>query len=239
VPSGVIRMAAPASFGRHYLGAALAAFRTRCPQVLVELQLCEGSVNAISEDVDLALCLPEDLRPTQIARHLASEEVGIYAAPGYLASRGEPTCPSQLIEHDCLTSTGARKSAAWSFQHLDSGDPCTVSVGSALHANHVEVLADAAIHGAGIVMLPAFIARTAVAKGQLRRILMGWRVAPLALHLTYSTRRHQPMAVRKFIEYLFETRDATHGVQSAQAHTDQKGRCTVSPKLRHEDLVSA
>jgi DNA-binding transcriptional LysR family regulator len=212
VASGVIRIAAPASFGRHYLGSALGAFRTLYPQVQVELQLCEGPINVIFDEVDLALCLAEDLRPAQIARKLASVDVGLYAAPGYLARTGEPTHPSQLAGHDCLTSTATRASSAWSFKHAESDDPCTVSVKRALHANQYDVLADAAIHGAGIVMLPALIAQAAVNLGHLRRIMTDWRVAPLSLHLAYNSRRNQPMSVRKLIEYLIdilgEARDA-------------------------------
>ena len=215
-PAGVIRMAAPASFARHYLGPALATFRARYPQVQVDLQLCEGTVNAILEEVDLALCLPEDLRPMQVARALASTEVGIYAAPSYLAQKGEPTHPAQLVQHDCLTSRIAGTGATWRFQQLD-GDPCTVSVKGALHANQIEVLADAAVHGAGIVMLPAFVAQAAEAQGQLRRILPGWRVAPLSLHLTYNSRRNQPMSVRKLIEHLVETLGTAHEVRSTPA----------------------
>ena len=79
-----------------------------------------------------------------------------------------------------------------------------------MHANQIEVLADAAVHGAGIVMLPAFLAQAAEAQGQLRRILPGWRVAPLSLHLTYNSRRNQPMSVRKLIEHLVETLGTAH-----------------------------
>lgn len=213
-PAGVIRMAAPASFARHYLGPALAAFRARYPQVQVDLQLCEGTVNAVLDEVDLALCLPEDLRSMQIARPLASTEVGIYASPSYLAHKGEPTHPSQLAQHDCLTSRTAGTGANWRFQQLDRSDLCTVSVKGALHANQIEVLADAAAHGAGIVMLPAFLAQAAEAQGQLRRILPGWRVAPISLHLTYNSRRNQPMSVRKLIEHLIETLGTAHEVRS-------------------------
>ena len=107
--------------------------------------------------------------------------------------------------------------ATWSFQQLDRGDPCTVSVKGALHANQIEVLADAAAHGAGIVMLPAFMAQAAEAQGQLRRILPGWRVAPSSLQLTYSSRRNQPMSVRKLIEHLVETLGTAHEVRSTPA----------------------
>ena len=238
VPSGVIRMVAPASFGRHYLGSALAAFRTLYPQVHVELQLCEGPINVISDEVDLALCLAEDLRPTQIARRLASAEVGVYAAPAYLARSGQPTRPSQLAEHDCLTSAGARMSSAWSFEHADSGDACTVSVKRALHANHFDVLADAAIHGAGIVMLPALIAQAAVNLGQLRRVMTDWRVAPLALHLTYNSRRNQPMSVRKLIEYLMETLGEARDARPAAAPPEKNPAWAVMPALLREQKMA-
>ena len=209
-PAGVIRMAAPASFARHYLGPALAGFRARYPQVQVDLQLCEGTINAVLAEVDLALCLPEDLGPMHVARPLASAEVGIYAAPIYLVLKGEPTHPSQLDQHDCLTSRTAGTGATWSFQRMDRGDPCVVRVKGALHANQIEVLADAAAHGAGIVMLPAFMAQAAESQSQLRRILPGWRVAPLALQLAYNSRRNQPMSVRKLIEHLVETLGTAH-----------------------------
>jgi DNA-binding transcriptional LysR family regulator len=221
-------MAAPASFARHCLGPALAAFRARYPQVQVELQLCEGTANAVLDEVDLALCQAEDLRDRQFARPLASAEVGIYAAPSYLAHKGEPTHPSQLAQHDCLTSRTAGTGATWSFQQLHRGDPCTVSVKGALHANQIEVLADAAAHGAGIVMLPAFMAQAAEARGQLRRILRGWRVAPLSLQIAYNSRRNQPMSVRKLIEHLVEALGTADEVRS-----------TPAPRLVDDEVLAA
>ncbi|MDB5861130.1 MAG: hypothetical protein JWQ76_4819 [Ramlibacter sp.] len=215
-PAGVIRMAAPALFARHYLGPALATFRARYPQVQVDLQLCEGSVNAVLDEVDLALCLPEDLRSMQVVRTLTSAEVGIYAAPAYLAQKGEPAHPSELAQHDCLTSRIAGTGAIWSFQQLELGDACSLSVKGALHANQIEVLADAAVHGAGIVMLPAFLAQAAEAQGLLQRILSGWRVAPLSLQLSYNSRRNQPMSVRKLIEHLVVTLGTKHEVRATR-----------------------
>jgi DNA-binding transcriptional LysR family regulator len=202
---GIIRMAAPSSIGRHYLGASLATFRARYPLVQIELQLCEGTVGAISGDVDLALCLHEDLRPAQISRPLANVEVGIYAAPGYLARRGEPTHPSHLAKHDCLCMRTVRTPITWTLDRANGGGAYSVNVIGALHANHVEVLAEAAIHGAGIVMLPAFNAQPGIEQGRLVRVLADWSAAPISLQLTYNSRRHQPMSVRRLIEHLVET----------------------------------
>lgn len=76
------------------------------------------------------------------------------------------------------------------------------------------VLADAAAHGAGIVMLPTLVAKAAVFEGRLRRILPGWRVASQSLRLTYNSRRNQPMSVRKLIEHLVYPAVGTHSKEA-------------------------
>ena len=70
------------------------------------------------------------------------------------------------------------------------------------------MLVNLAVHGAGVVMLPAFMAEEAVAQGRLVRLLPDWHSAPLTLRLVYGTRRNQAMAVRKLIEHLVESMDA-------------------------------
>lgn len=203
-PSGAIRLSAPALFGRHYLGPALASFRQRFPRVLVGIDLRDGSSDALADGVDLALCLEADLRPNQIARPLAQVMVGVYAAPAYLERRGEPELPAELAEHDCLTPGTGRSSSIWSFTHESGGERRGVTVRVALQANHAEVLADAALHGAGIVMLPAFMAEEAVALGRLQRLLPQWRVDPMSIHIIYGSRKNQPVAVRRLIEHLVD-----------------------------------
>jgi DNA-binding transcriptional LysR family regulator len=216
LPSGVIRLAAPAAFGRHYLGAALASYRALYPRVQVELQLCEGPIGLVSEQVDLALCVREELRASQIVRPLASVDMGVYAAPTYLARKGDPIDPAELPNHDCLTSGTTRAGATWSFARHIGVQPSPVTVRSALHANHLDVLCDAAVHGAGIVMLPAFMAQAAVAQGHLRRIFADWCVPPLDLQLAYNSRRNQLMSVRKLIDHLVDTLGGECAIRSVR-----------------------
>jgi DNA-binding transcriptional LysR family regulator len=68
-----------------------------------------------------------------------------------------------------------------------------------MQASHAEVLADAATHGAGIVMLPAFMAEEAVAHRRLQPLLLEWRVDPMSIHIVCGSRKNQPVAVRKLI----------------------------------------
>lgn len=203
-PAGTVRMAAPEGYGRHVLGPVLAEFRARCPQVSIDLRLLEGPADLVGDEIDLALCLHEDLRPSFIARPVAEVEVGVYAAPSYLARRGEPAHPAELSAHECLTSGGLRAGASWCFRRLADGTRADVPVKAALRANHADLLADLAIHGAGVAMLPAFLVRDAVSQGRLQRLLAGWEGRPASLHLVYGPHRNQPVPVRRLIEHLLD-----------------------------------
>jgi DNA-binding transcriptional LysR family regulator len=111
---------------------------------------------------------------------------------------------------DCLLHRSARI-AGWSFTHRTSGVRSHVHARGVLHATDDEVLLEAAVHGAGVVQLPLFMAEAAVSDGRLCSVLDEWRADPVSIHLGYESRRHQPLAVRKLIEHLVEWFAAVEG----------------------------
>lgn len=198
-PSGVVRLAAPAGMGCRHLGPQLAAFRALCPEVTVDLQLLDDVLAARHEEPDLALCLTSQLRPAQIARPLARVGVGLFAAASYLARAGMPRHPTELAQHDCLTYGPARGAQPWVLRDAASGAAHTVQVRGTVHANHMDVLFEAALHGAGIVLLHLPLAQS---QPGLQRVLGDWQIEAETLHITYRSRRNQPMAVRRLFEHL-------------------------------------
>jgi len=220
--AGRVRLGAPAWLGRRLLGAVAAAYLASCPKVSLELRMHASESGLFEGDGDLALCLESELKPCWIARKVAQVSVGLYAAPAYLARRGEPATPDELAQHDGLAGGSARADATWHFQPADGGDMQPVEIRPVLHSNQPETLMSAAVHGAGIALLPDLLAEEAVASGKLRRLMPGWRAEPLSLHLAYESRQHQPLSVRKLIEVLAsafedlaETRNEPHGQREA------------------------
>jgi DNA-binding transcriptional LysR family regulator len=60
-------------------------------------------VDLVAENFDIAIRmgdLPED--STLAARRVAIQQFGLYAAPSYLARRGLPEHPDDLLQHDLL-----------------------------------------------------------------------------------------------------------------------------------------
>lgn len=229
-PAGTVRLSAPGALARRFVGPALASFLARHPKVWVDLRTSEGPVDVVAE-ADLALCLRRDLSPALVSRRVADIEVGLFASPAYVARHGSPGHPGELLERNCLVCDDMG-SGQWHLRH-DGGAEVDLPVKGTIRCSHAEALVGAAIHGAGIVLLPAFMVEEAVAAGKLQRLLSDWHCPPLALHLAYASRRNQPLAVRKLIEHL---------VQALEQDDDdaQVGRPTMTaPRSRPQVALAA
>lgn len=72
----------------------------------------------------------------------------------------------------------------------------------ALIANNGDVLREAALAGAGIVLLPDFIVGEDVAAGRLETALPDWRGVELGIQAVWPSGRHLPSRLRLFLDFL-------------------------------------
>ena len=106
-PSGRLRVTMPGDFANLLLVDMLPAFAARYPAVSLDLDLSPRRVDLLAENFDLAIRmgkLPDDT--LLAARRVAEMSGSLYAAPGYLAVRGEPATPEDLAQHDALRLLG-------------------------------------------------------------------------------------------------------------------------------------
>lgn len=239
-PHGPIRLSAAASCAQLHIGSALAAFRKRWPRVCVDLRLRDDA-EVVADDADLVLCLEGHLRQSHVARKLAALEVGWFASRHLLQAQGYPETPLDVGRFDCLVHRASRV-ARWSFVHRDSGVRREVPVQAALYSTHDELLMEAAIHGAGLVQLPLFMVEGRVADGGLCRVLEAWHADPMSVYLSYESRRHLPLAVRKLVEYLVEwftlngSAASSAGLQSEREGTPSAQRLETRCAAAANDL---
>lgn len=200
--AGEIRLVAPVSYGVRLLGPALAGFIAEHPSVKVDLHLADAATDVVEGRADLAFCTASEVDPWLIARKVASVDVGVFASPAWLAEHGVPQSPEQLAPSACLVYQNGRAPFAWTFRHARSGEACRLDVQGTLNSNNGDALVSAASHGVGVVRLPVFLAEQAVARGELVQTLQDWSAEPIDLVLAYSSRRHQPLRVRRLIDHL-------------------------------------
>lgn len=201
VATGTIRLAAPRSCGRWLMSRSLASFMADNRGVRIDLRLVDSPLNLCHGADDLAICQPHDLRPSLIARPIASCEVGLYVSLPYVQRNGAPETVDELVDHHCLGGDGGR-TGGWKLRRTGSSQFVTIPVHRTLDTGSAELIVDAAEHGVGIALLPIFTAEASLRTGRLQRLLPDWHAEPIALHLAYHSRDRQPLVLRKLIDHL-------------------------------------
>lgn len=198
-PRGLLRITASNSLGHARLAEAVARYQRRYPAVSVELLLVDRKVDLVQERIDLALRISREIDPNLIARKLAVCESVVCAAPAYLRKQGVPDHPQDLATHNCLTHA-YYGSSVWEFQR--DGEPTQVAVQGNFSANDALSVCAAAKAGAGVAMLPAYLAQSCLDDGTLVAVLPAYQPAKTYFHAVYATRRHMPATLRSMLDFL-------------------------------------
>ncbi len=189
-PRGRVRVTTSIDVGTsQYLAELLASYSERYRDVRVHLQITNRVVDLLEENIDLGFrshigALPS--RDDLVTRTIGPVTLGVFASPSYVARHGEPASLDALGEHRTLSHNRAYL-AEW---------PAPPD----LTADDYRPLASMMAAGAGIGVLPDFVAASYVAEGRLVRVLSDWTVPPATLSLVWLRSRHLAPRVRAFID---------------------------------------
>lgn len=200
-PSGLIRVAAPMTFGLMHVAPAIAEFLTAYPGIRVDLHFSDQRVDIIEMGFDIALRIAALPDSSLRARRLGEITAHIAAAPSYFEKHGRPTHPAQLGEHACFSYTNIANPDLWRFRG-PGGEEASVRLEGPLRCNSGEAMLPALRAGLGIARLPGFIVDDDIAAGRLEAVLPEWTMEPVALHLLSPPGGPRPARVELLIEYL-------------------------------------
>jgi len=200
-PRGVVRLAAPMTFGVRVIAPLLPDFMARYPDVSVDLHLSDAMVDLIGEGFDVGVRIANLPDSSLVARRLCPMPRYTVAAPGYLARYGRPTHPMHLAQHRCFAYAYLSTPNVWHFTNA-AGDEATVRPSGQLRVNNGEAVLPALIAGLGIADLPAFIVGDAIAAGQVEVILQDWKQVEGAVHLVMPPGGPRPARVEALIDFL-------------------------------------
>ncbi|MFC5523272.1 LysR family transcriptional regulator [Polaromonas jejuensis] len=200
--AGPLRVNAPMSFGKLVLAPLLSEFLAQHPQVELRVELNDRLLDPFEHGFDLTLRIAQLPDSSLAARRMCAVPRAIYAAPGYLQAHGIPDSPKALKTHRCLNYAHANTGHVW---HLGRGrEKAHVAVDGPLCSNNGDLLVEAAVAGAGLILQPEFLAAKHIAAGRLVPVLPQWQESPeIALYALYPATRRVPVTVRALIDYLF------------------------------------
>lgn len=197
---GHIRIKIPTTLGVLYLSELLNRFLQSQPMISMEVVLADRSVNPMEEGFDLAIgARPESYG--QVQDHpLCPIRRRLCAAPAYLARKGTPQTPADLLEHDCLVlaTTGAH----WELQGPQG--LVGVDVRAKLKSNDGMALREAALAGQGIAMLADYLVAPALHSGALKEVLPHMTLPDIWLKALVPANRIDLPRIRALLQWLAE-----------------------------------
>nr|WP_067294335.1 LysR family transcriptional regulator [Marinobacterium profundum] len=196
-PAGVLRIAAPASFGRMHLIPAMKGFLARYPDLGVDFRFSDAVVDLVEGGFDIAIRNSSLKDSSLVARKLAPDNRILCASPEYLDRFGEPASPQDLRNHQCINLSGLEN---WVFD-LAAGHLSIKTKGS-IRADNGESVRDACVAGLGIARSSTWCIYEHFQRGELVQILSDYPlVADTALWAVYPSSRLLAGKVRAFIDY--------------------------------------
>ena len=203
MPSGLLRIAGPLTFGVLHLAPAISDYMTRYCGISVDVSLSDRHVNLIEEGFDLAIRIGEPSDSALIARRLASARLVLCASPAYLERAGRPEKPADLTRHACLVYADLRSPRTWRFTDA-KGYTETVQISGPFTSNNPQLLVSLAAAGHGLIFWPSFAVGADILAGRLVPLLMDWRSRELSIWALYPHRSLLSAKVRSFVDFLAE-----------------------------------
>ncbi len=200
---GLIRVAAPMSFGISRLAPMLPEFLETHPDVTLDVQFNDEKVDLIGGRFDLALRISSMENSSLLARRICQVRVLLVGAPKYFEHHGRPEHPRDLADHRALQYSNSHSGESWRFRHAVHGEYSQI-VRAQLHANNADALSPALLAGQGLALQAEFLVWRELQTGELEVAMEDWQVEPIALHIVTPPGRRRPARVQALITYLVE-----------------------------------
>jgi DNA-binding transcriptional LysR family regulator len=202
-PAGLVRVAAPLTFGIKHLAPVIAEFLAAHPAIRIDLRLSDAFIDIVGEGIDIAIRIAELPDSSLRARRIGPVSAHIVASPAYFAAHGRPRHPADLGEHACFTYANTANPDVWKFRKA-GGEEAAVRVEGPIRTDNGEAMLPALRAGLGVAVLPGFIVGDDLAAGTLEAVLPEWSVGAAGLHLITPPGTLRPARVEVLIEFLTE-----------------------------------
>ena len=199
--SGHLRITAPAGFGRRHVAPLVTKFREQHADVTISLNLSDRVVDLAGEGFDCAVRVGDLPDSSLVSVRMADNRRLCVATPAYLKHHGVPQHPSELVRFDCLTLSGeASQTRGWVFKI--GGDQVYLRPGGPLDCSDGQVLHDWCLAGYGIAWRSTWEVEAEVAAGRLVAVLQDYAAPPNGIYAVFPQRKHLPLRVRLWIDFL-------------------------------------
>lgn len=196
--SGTVRITASVPVAVQLMPPLLAAMRQILPDIQIELVSSNQVSNLLRREADIAVRMVRPDQTSLVAKRIGQVGLGAYAHRSYLARRGTPRQPTDLLQHE-LIGSDADPAILQGFQAM--GYPVTRE-SFALRSDDFIVQWQAVRAGLGVGFCADYMART---DPDVLRVLPGLlKIPPLPVWLTVHREIRTNRRIRAVYDFLAE-----------------------------------
>ncbi len=201
-PSGLIRIAAPATFGRLYIAPRMRRLLDRYPELSVELHMSDSVTDMVAAGIDLAIRGGMVQETSLVARRIGSSARAVVASAEYLERNGTPAQPSDLSRHSCIAFLQSATPNEWRFD--GPGGAVAVEIAGRFRTDSTEAMREAVAAGLGLALAPAWVFGDDLTSGRVRPVLQRYQAEQVSIHAVYPSRRNLAPRTRAVIDFLLD-----------------------------------
>jgi DNA-binding transcriptional LysR family regulator len=202
---GRLRVNVDPFFSRIMLAGHVANFLERYPEVRLELIMRNAIGDLVADGFDLALRFGEPPSRNLVVRKLIETRILTVASPAYIAARGRPKHPSEVVNHGCIDFYDAAHGRPFDWEFRKGKQVLAVRVKSRLLVSDVGAMLGACEAGAGIAQIMQLGTQHLLDQGRLIELFPEWCGELFPLYALYASRHQLAAKVRAFIDFCLET----------------------------------
>jgi DNA-binding transcriptional LysR family regulator len=202
---GTVRITCPVTLAQTTIGPLIPRFLAAHPQVRIDMQVTNRVIDLVQEGVDVALRVRANLDDsgTLVIKNLGQTHGVLVASPQLLQRFGVPRNPEELHHLPTVAMSAADGRAT---MHLLGPREAEFELqhSPVYTADDLVTLKFAVLQGVGMCVLPDYLCREEIQRGELAAVLPGWEPRTAMVLAVYSSRRGMVPAVRRLLDFLGE-----------------------------------
>ncbi len=196
---GVLRFTVPEDVGVELMAGLCNEFNLAHPRVHIDLIVDNRSVDLVKEGVDLALRIGKIKDSSLTGKKVGEVRLELYAGTALFQRHPKPQKIEELSALPFLSFFGAE---AQNIKLKGTKTSCHLKAKPVFNCNNFFVLKKMALMGNGYSLLPSYIVREEVARGDLVPLFKDWRYEEVPVQLLYPQQKNMPPRLRTFIDFM-------------------------------------
>jgi DNA-binding transcriptional LysR family regulator len=226
-PRGTVRLLVGTTVDPVLRRLPLADFLAGHPYVRLDLVVSDAVVDIVAGGFDAGIQLGEVIDRDMVAVPVTGDiRMTVVGSPAYLARRGTPRHPRDLVEHECLNWHPVPEAPPYRWEFTEAGREVVVAAPGRVLSTDSAVNIRLARDGLGLTIVYEDQVRDEIARGELVPVLQEFCEPFAGYYLYYPQRRHASPALRALTEHLRRRREGAPSRASAGRERSS------TPKLR-------